>query len=63
MGMKKLEELLDMWKEDSVIDKTEPSRELIKIPTLHSKYLNILSNNKLLSKNLQRFILYRRSTA
>jgi hypothetical protein len=48
--MNKLEELLEMWASDSVIDKTEPSQALLNIPKLHSKYLNILSRYRLLSK-------------
>jgi hypothetical protein len=48
--MNKLEELLEMWAVDSVIDKTEPSQALLNIPKLHSKYLNILSRYRLLSK-------------
>lgn len=48
--MNKLDEVLAMWEKDSVIDRTEPGKELIKIPQLHSKYLNILSQSRLLSK-------------
>jgi hypothetical protein len=48
--MTKLEELLNMWAKDSVIDRTEPGKELINIPQLHSKYLNILSRHRLLAK-------------
>jgi len=32
-------DLVDMWEKDSVIDQTDPSRELIRIPILHSKYV------------------------
>jgi len=48
--MKQLDDLLEMWRADSVIDRTEPGKELINIPQLHSKYLNILSRHRLLSK-------------
>lgn len=48
--MTKLDELLQMWTEDSQIDRTEPGKALIDIPKLHSKYLNILSRHRLLSK-------------
>ena len=48
--MNKLEELLAMWAKDSVIDRTEPAKELTNIPQLHSKYLNILSRHRLLVK-------------
>ena len=48
--MKQLDDLLEMWRADSVIDRTEPGKALINIPQLHSKYLNILSRHRLLSK-------------
>lgn len=48
--MTKLDELLQMWTEDSQIDRTEPGKALLDIPKLHSKYLNILSRHRLLSK-------------
>ena len=48
--MTKIEELLEMWRKDCDIDRTEPGKELINIPKLHSKYLNILSRHRLLSK-------------
>ena len=51
--MTKLEELLNMWAKDSVIDRTEPGKELINIPQLHSKYLNILSRHRLLAKEAE----------
>jgi len=51
--MQKLDELLEMWRKDSVIDRTEPGKELINIPQLHSKYLNILSRHRLLAKEAE----------
>jgi hypothetical protein len=51
--MNKLEELLEMWRKDSVIDRTEPGKELTNIPQLHSKYLNILSHHRMQSKGLE----------
>jgi len=51
--MKQLEELLEMWRVDSIIDRTEPGKALINIPQLHSKYLNILSRHRLLSKEAE----------
>lgn len=51
--MKQLDELLEMWRKDSVIDRTEPGKELTNIPQLHSKYLNILSKHRLLSKEAE----------
>jgi hypothetical protein len=48
--MTKLDELLEMWKKDAEIDRTEPGKALLDIPKLHSKYLNILTRHKLLQK-------------
>jgi hypothetical protein len=48
--MEKLEKILEMWQSDSIIDQTEPGRELVRIPSLHSKYLNILTNHRIASK-------------
>ena len=48
--MNKLDEVLELWAKDSVIDRTEPGKELTNIPQLHSKYLTILSKHRLLAK-------------
>jgi hypothetical protein len=48
--MENLEQILKSWETDAVIDQTEPSKELIKIPKLHSKYLNVLVKHKMASK-------------
>ena len=48
--MENLEQVLENWKKDSEIDQTEPGKELIRIPILHSKYLNILTKHKIASK-------------
>lgn len=48
--METLEQILKMWESDAVIDQTEPSKELIRIPTIHSKYLGILTKHKIASK-------------
>jgi hypothetical protein len=48
--METLDKVLEHWSKDSVVDDTEPSREIIRVPVLHSKYLNIMSNHKLASK-------------
>lgn len=50
--MSKLEEILKYWEEDSIIDSTEPGKELLKIPTLHNKYLKILVNHRLAMKRV-----------
>ena len=51
--MKQLDDLLEMWRQDSDIDRTEPGKALLDIPKLHSKYLNILSQHRLLSKQAE----------
>ena len=43
-----IDELMESWQRDSKIDDTEPGKELIRIATLHSKYLNILTRHKLI---------------
>jgi hypothetical protein len=48
--METLEQILKYWDKDSIIDQTEPSKELIRIPILHSKYLQILTKHKIASK-------------
>lgn len=50
--MKQLEQLLEMWKSDCDIDRTEPGKALLDIPKLHSKYLNILSKHRLMAKEV-----------
>jgi hypothetical protein len=48
--MENLEQVLENWKRDSEIDQTEPGKELIRIPILHHKYLNILTKHKIAVK-------------
>jgi Recombination, repair and ssDNA binding protein UvsY len=48
--MENLESILKSWEKDAVMDPTEPSKELLKIPTLHSKYLVILTQHKIATK-------------
>jgi hypothetical protein len=48
--METLEQVLKMWESDAVIDQTEPSKELLKIPVYHSKYLGVLTKHKIASK-------------
>ena len=48
--MMNIEQLIEMWSEDAKIDETEPSKELAKISTLHSKYLKIRTHHNLLVK-------------
>ena len=51
--MDTIEKVLESWEKDSQIDQTEPSKEILKIPLLHSKYLNVLTRSKLASKKSQ----------
>lgn len=51
--MDTIEKVLESWEKDSHIDQTEPSKELLRIPLLHSKYLNVLTRSKLASKKAQ----------
>lgn len=51
--MSKIDELLSMWSKDAEIDRTEPGKAILDIPKLHSKYLNILSNHRLLIKDAE----------
>jgi hypothetical protein len=48
--MENLEQILKYWEKDSQIDQTEPSKELIRIPILHSQYLNILTKHRIAVK-------------
>lgn len=48
--MENLEQILKYWETDSQMDQTEPSKELLRIPILHSKYLNILTKHRIASK-------------
>jgi hypothetical protein len=48
--METLDKVLEYWSKDSVVDDTEPSREIIRVPVLHGKYLTIMSNHKLAAK-------------
>lgn len=48
--METIDQILKMWETDAVIDQTEPSKELLKIPKYHSKYLGILTKHKIASK-------------
>jgi hypothetical protein len=51
--MNKLNEVLAMWTKDADMDRTEPGKELLNIPKLHSKYLQILSTHRLLAKEAE----------
>mgnify|MGYP001464201830 CR=1 FL=1 len=48
----KFDEIKKMVEEDIVMDSTELDKEAIKTPQLHGKYLNILTDEKLLMSKL-----------
>lgn len=48
--MTDLDELMTMWSQDSKVDETKLGEEVIKTANLHSKYLNIMTKNRLKSK-------------
>lgn len=48
--METLEQILKKWEHDAVMDQTEPSKELIKVPILHQSYLKILTQHRIASK-------------
>lgn len=58
--MNTLDSILKEWEMDSIIDKNEAGSELIKIPTLHSKYLNALTRARLLLKKTKDDLLIAR---
>lgn len=45
-----IEELIAQWEKDSEVDATEPGKEIIRIPLLHSKYNKFLSLHNLSAK-------------
>ena len=45
-----IETVMEEWRIDSRIDSTEPAKELLKIPSLHSKYLDVYTHHNLLAK-------------
>lgn len=49
----KIEEILELWKEDSNIDRTELGDEALKIPKLHQKYYQIYIHERLNLRNLE----------
>jgi hypothetical protein len=45
-----IEDLIKFWEKDSQIDITEPGREILQIPKLHSKYVKFLTLHNLAAK-------------
>lgn len=49
----KLDDILDMWSGDCEMDRTELGEEALKIPKLHSKYLRVFSEERLVLRKLE----------
>ena len=49
----KLEDILELWKEDSNIDKAELGEEAVKIPKLHNKYYQIYVHEKIVLRSYE----------
>lgn len=49
----KLEEIQQLWDQDSNIDRTELGEESLKIPQLHSKYFKIFSTERMMLRKLE----------
>lgn len=49
----KIEDILELWKVDSHIDKTEPGDEALNIAKLHHKYYQILSSERLMLRKYE----------
>lgn len=50
----KLEDIVNLWKDDSKVDVTELGRASLHIPELHHKYFKILSAERLTLRSLER---------
>ena len=46
-----LDKIKSLWEKDCIIDQTEPGKELLNIPKLHSKYVNLLVEYNLKAKD------------
>mgnify|MGYP006267075833 CR=1 FL=1 len=44
-------DLIEMWEKDAVIDQTDPGKEILRIPLLHSKYVKQLTAHSLAVKS------------
>lgn len=52
-----IQSLLDSWDIDSVMDSTEPGKELLNISKLHAKYVRILTKHSTLSKKTEQDLI------
>jgi hypothetical protein len=50
MNVISIEQLIEEWNKDSVIDETEPGKELLKIPKLHAKYVSQITAHSIALK-------------
>jgi len=48
----KVDEIIESWKQDSVIDDVDLDREALKIPNLHAKYLKLLFEERVKLRSL-----------
>ena len=51
--MESIEKILELWDSDSKVDQTEPGKEVIRTPILHSKYLTMLTRHKMAFKKAE----------
>jgi len=49
----KLEEIHQLWADDCDVNRMELGEESLKLPKLHSKYLNIMTTERMLLKRLE----------
>jgi hypothetical protein len=49
----KIEEILDLWEQDTKIDRTELGDAALDVPKLHHKYFKIFSNERLSLRKLE----------
>jgi len=50
MNVISIEQLIEEWAKDSVIDETEPGKELLRIPKLHAKYVSQITAHSIALK-------------
>ena len=48
--MVKLDQIIEYWKNDCIVDQSQPHKELVNVPILHAKYVEILSQHRLASQ-------------
>jgi len=49
----KLDDIMEMWSEDCNVNRLELGEESLKLPKLHSKYLRIFTEERLLNRRLE----------